>query len=188
MDKGGGRHEGHIPTVVPAECIVYSNPLFLSRRCTSATSLETDAVGVPRGMRQKSAMQDGGVWSIVGSFDAIVVDRMELDMVGLVMRVVMDELIGWLVRWRDDDDVMALGDVWDVEHSVQLVNCIVYLIETLSTYNTSSKLSRAIFCSTCSSTSKQAQPKSPVPTAESEPEAAQNRCYPCHVARQSWRK
>jgi len=42
------------PSVVPALCIVYSTLLFLSRRCTAATSLETEAEGVPMGMRQKS--------------------------------------------------------------------------------------------------------------------------------------
>jgi hypothetical protein len=57
----------YVPTVVPAECIVYSNPLFLSTRWTCATSLETDAVGVPRGMRQKSAMHAGGVARFVRS-------------------------------------------------------------------------------------------------------------------------
>jgi hypothetical protein len=30
-------------------------------RCTSATSFDTLAVGVPSGMRQKSAVHDGGV-------------------------------------------------------------------------------------------------------------------------------
>jgi hypothetical protein len=52
-----------IPSVVPAECIEYSSPLFFSRRCTAATSLDTLAVGVPSGMMQKSATQAGGVWS-----------------------------------------------------------------------------------------------------------------------------
>ena len=31
-------------------------------RWTSATSFDTEAVGVPSGMRQKSAMHDGGVF------------------------------------------------------------------------------------------------------------------------------
>ena len=44
----------YAPRVVPALCIVYSTLLFLSRRCTAATSLETEAEGVPMGMRQKS--------------------------------------------------------------------------------------------------------------------------------------
>ena len=42
------------PSVVPALCIVYLTLLFLSRRCTAATSPETEAEGVPMGMRQKS--------------------------------------------------------------------------------------------------------------------------------------
>jgi hypothetical protein len=46
---------------------VYSNPLFLSTRWTCATSFETDAVGVPSGMRQKSAMHAGGVDRFVRS-------------------------------------------------------------------------------------------------------------------------
>lgn len=50
-----------LPTVVPAECIEYFKPLFFSRRWTSAISAETEAVGVPSGMRQKSAVQEGGV-------------------------------------------------------------------------------------------------------------------------------
>ena len=40
--------------VVPAECIEYLRPDFLSNRCTVATSLLTLAVGVPIGTRQKS--------------------------------------------------------------------------------------------------------------------------------------
>lgn len=42
------------PSVVPAECMWYITPDFWSRRCTAATSFETEAVGVPMGMRQKS--------------------------------------------------------------------------------------------------------------------------------------
>jgi len=49
------------PTVVPAECIEYSKPHCFSSLCTWATSLDTDAVGVPMGMRQKSATHAGGV-------------------------------------------------------------------------------------------------------------------------------
>lgn len=49
------------PTVVPAECIENLRPDFWSRRWTAATSFETEAVGVPRGMRQKSAVHAGGV-------------------------------------------------------------------------------------------------------------------------------
>lgn len=60
-------HGQALPRVVPAECIEYSSPLFLRRRCTSATSLDTDAVGVPSGMRQKSAVHMGGVASLLRS-------------------------------------------------------------------------------------------------------------------------
>jgi hypothetical protein len=41
--------------------MLYFSPLFFSKRCTCAISADTLAVGVPRGMRQKSAVQDGGV-------------------------------------------------------------------------------------------------------------------------------
>lgn len=58
-----------VPTVVPALCIEYSSPDCLSSRWTCATSLDMDAVGVPRGMRQKSAMHAGGVERFVSSFD-----------------------------------------------------------------------------------------------------------------------
>lgn len=61
-----------LPTVVPAECIEYFNPLFFNRRCTSATSFDTDAVGVPSGMRQKSAMQEAGVASDVRSLELMM--------------------------------------------------------------------------------------------------------------------
>ena len=43
-----------LPRVVPAECMEYLMPDFLSRRWTWATSWETEAVGVPMGTRQKS--------------------------------------------------------------------------------------------------------------------------------------
>jgi hypothetical protein len=43
-----------VPSVVPALCIVYWILLFLSRRWTAATSLETEAEGVPMGIMQKS--------------------------------------------------------------------------------------------------------------------------------------
>ena len=49
-----------VPRVVPAECMVYLTPLFLSTRWTSATSFDTEAVGVPIGMRQKSRFPYGG--------------------------------------------------------------------------------------------------------------------------------
>lgn len=66
MEKGGGYiglgvvlengvSELSIPNVVPALCMVYFTLLFLSRRWTAATSLDTEAEGVPIGMRQKSA-------------------------------------------------------------------------------------------------------------------------------------
>ncbi len=45
----------NLPNVVPAECMVYVMPLCLRSRWTWATSLETEAVGVPRGMMQKSS-------------------------------------------------------------------------------------------------------------------------------------
>ena len=48
--------DANAPSVVPALCIVYETLLFLSRRCTAATSLETEAEGVPIGMRQKSVV------------------------------------------------------------------------------------------------------------------------------------
>jgi hypothetical protein len=51
---GWRRLHSYIPNVVPALCIVYETLDFLSRRCTAATSLETEAEGVPIGMRQKS--------------------------------------------------------------------------------------------------------------------------------------
>ena len=52
------RHAGlDLPRVVPALCIVYWMFLaFFNRRWTAATSLETEAVGVPIGMRQKSVV------------------------------------------------------------------------------------------------------------------------------------
>lgn len=40
--------------VVPAECMLYFNPDFFSRRWTAAISWLTLAVGVPMGTRQKS--------------------------------------------------------------------------------------------------------------------------------------
>jgi hypothetical protein len=53
-----GRYE---PSVVPAECIEYLTPDTFNNFCTSAISADTDAVGVPIGMRQKSAVHFGGV-------------------------------------------------------------------------------------------------------------------------------
>jgi hypothetical protein len=58
--------------------MLYFTPERFSRRWTAATSLETEAVGVPMGMRQKSAVQEEGVgrvvglkWDIVLIFDGI---------------------------------------------------------------------------------------------------------------------
>jgi hypothetical protein len=51
----------NLPTVVPAECILYLSPLCFKSLWTSAICCETDAVGVPRGMRQKSAVHLAGV-------------------------------------------------------------------------------------------------------------------------------
>lgn len=73
-----------VPTVVPAECIEYSSPLFFSRRCTSATSLDTDAVGVPRGMRQKSAIHAGGVFKFVKSLEDAIL-RCGAEEVGVIV-------------------------------------------------------------------------------------------------------
>jgi hypothetical protein len=53
----------HIPTVVPAELMEKTRPLRLSSRCTSAISAETDALPVPIGTKQKSAIHADGVWS-----------------------------------------------------------------------------------------------------------------------------
>jgi hypothetical protein len=53
--------ECYEPSVVPAECIEYFTPETFNNFCTSAISAETDAVGVPIGMRQKSAVHFGGV-------------------------------------------------------------------------------------------------------------------------------
>jgi hypothetical protein len=50
-------------TVDPAECSEKLKPDFFSNLWTSAISVETEAVGVPIGMRQKSAMQAAGVLS-----------------------------------------------------------------------------------------------------------------------------
>jgi hypothetical protein len=50
-----------LTTVVPAECILYDSPDVFISRCTSAICAETEAVGVPMGMRQKSAVHFGGV-------------------------------------------------------------------------------------------------------------------------------
>lgn len=54
--EGGGEFflVQNVPRVVPALCMVYLMPDFFSSFWTWATSLETLAVGVPRGIRQKS--------------------------------------------------------------------------------------------------------------------------------------
>lgn len=50
-----------LPNVVPALCMVYWMFLaFFNKRWTAATSLETEAVGVPIGMRQKSVFFSKG--------------------------------------------------------------------------------------------------------------------------------
>jgi hypothetical protein len=51
----------HTPTVVPALCILNSNPLVLSNLWTSAIWALTLAVGVPMGIKQKSAIHIEGV-------------------------------------------------------------------------------------------------------------------------------
>lgn len=51
----------YIPTVVPAECMLYFNPDFFISLCTSAICADTDAVGVPMGIKQKSAVALAGV-------------------------------------------------------------------------------------------------------------------------------
>jgi hypothetical protein len=68
--------EGISPSVVPAECIAYLTPLCLRRRWTAAISAETEAVGVPIGIRQKSAVAFGGVGSVVGSEGVLLVVAM----------------------------------------------------------------------------------------------------------------
>ena len=64
----------HVPSkVVPAECIEYLMfGDFFNNRWTSAISLDTEAVGVPMGIRQKSAMQAAGVLRSVKSMVARV--------------------------------------------------------------------------------------------------------------------
>lgn len=57
-----------LTTVVPAECMLYDKPDVFIRRCTSAIWAEIEAVGVPMGMRQKSAVHFGGVlrlWFVI---------------------------------------------------------------------------------------------------------------------------
>jgi hypothetical protein len=41
--------------------MLYDKPDLFIKRCTSAIWAETEAVGVPMGMRQKSAVHFGGV-------------------------------------------------------------------------------------------------------------------------------
>lgn len=61
---------------MPAECIEYLTPLAFSRRWTSAISADTEADGVPMGMRQKSAVHLGGVpsWDMADDDSDMVID------------------------------------------------------------------------------------------------------------------
>ena len=61
----------HLPTVVPAECMLYFKPLLFNNRWTSAICTDTEAVGVPSGMRQKSAVHFGGVSTLMVSDDIL---------------------------------------------------------------------------------------------------------------------
>ena len=55
-------HSSQEPSsVVPAERIEYLIPVVFRKRCTSATCSDTEAVGVPIGTKQKSAVHLGGV-------------------------------------------------------------------------------------------------------------------------------
>lgn len=63
-----------LPTVVPAECNVYVKPDFFKSLCTSATSFETDAVGVPNGIRQKSAIHEVGVTNSNKEISLLIAD------------------------------------------------------------------------------------------------------------------
>ncbi len=49
-----------IPTVVPAECIVYLSPLALRTRCTSATSSATEIFPVPTYGNKKERVSQKG--------------------------------------------------------------------------------------------------------------------------------
>ena len=51
--------------MVPAECMLYDRPDVFISRCTSAIWPETEAVEVPMGMRQKSAVHFGGVLMVL---------------------------------------------------------------------------------------------------------------------------
>jgi hypothetical protein len=51
--------------------MLYLIPDFFSNLCTAATSFDTEAVGVPMGMRQKSAVHAEGVGKFKESFSAI---------------------------------------------------------------------------------------------------------------------
>ena len=51
----------YIPTVVPAELMEKTKPLRFSSLCTSAISADTEALPVPIGTRQKSAIHAEGV-------------------------------------------------------------------------------------------------------------------------------
>jgi len=80
-----------IPTVVPAECMEYFNPLIFKSRCTCATSCDTDADGVPMGTRQKSAMHAGGVGR-VASLDVLLL----WSLVVLLLLLLLSPLLGVL--------------------------------------------------------------------------------------------
>ena len=47
----------NVPTVVPAECMVYLRPLALSSFCTSATSAATDTFAVPTCRRHQRPLR-----------------------------------------------------------------------------------------------------------------------------------
>ncbi len=93
------------PTVVPALCMLNRNlsppppptpascpaTVWSSRRCTSAISGLMLAVGVPSGMRQKSATHFGGVGRASGGEDMGCDLAVELEG-GIV--------VGWWRRWE----------------------------------------------------------------------------------------
>ena len=71
FDRNNCKREQNIPNVVPAECMLYLTPLFFINRWTSAICFDTLAVGVPIGIRQKSAVHFGGVESVVVSVEGV---------------------------------------------------------------------------------------------------------------------
>ena len=56
-----GRVSEELTIVVPAECMLYERPEVFINLCTSAIWAETEAVDVPMGIRQKSAVHFCGV-------------------------------------------------------------------------------------------------------------------------------